>query len=281
MRHWGWITDPHLDALASDRIDGFLSEVYEYTDVIITGDISDDIRDTRRLISALARETGTRIHFVLGNHDFWSQRASRLMTESRHLATFASGCEYIGGSSRPISEGCTLVAVDGWYDCREGRPRMEFYPRDWDRIADFADLTFPRRLDLSRRIAAIEAERLGALLRGVRTPRAIVATHVPPWREAHTYNGLLSDDDHLPFFTSRVTGQSIEAAVRDNPVLGRVLVLSGHTHNRAVHRVSPEILCVVGDACDGDAWVQDLRFGGLDAFIEYSAGLEIIENAIS
>src|SRR5947208_3548725 len=59
--------------------------------------------------------------------------------------------------------------------------------------------------------------------------RIIVLTHVPPFREACWYEGQISNDDWLPFFTCKAVGDVILDHAERHPKI-RFEVYCGHTH---------------------------------------------------
>jgi 3',5'-cyclic-AMP phosphodiesterase len=60
-------------------------------------------------------------------------------------------------------------------------------------------------------------------------PHVIVATHVPPFREAAWHQGLPSGDDFLPYFACKAMGDVLLAVAQSHPGC-QILVLCGHTH---------------------------------------------------
>lgn len=57
----------------------------------------------------------------------------------------------------------------------------------------------------------------------------VVVTHVPPFRESAWHEGRPGDDDRVPWFACKATGEAIMACARDCPRTN-FIVLCGHTH---------------------------------------------------
>src|SRR5262249_22167751 len=62
--------------------------------------------------------------------------------------------------------------------------------------------------------------------------KIMVLTHVPPFKEACLYEGKISGDDWLPYFSSKVIGDLLTTVAQQNPKI-EFLVLCGHTHSEA------------------------------------------------
>jgi hypothetical protein len=62
--------------------------------------------------------------------------------------------------------------------------------------------------------------------------KVIVLTHVPPFKEACLYEGKISNDDWVPYFSSKVMGDVLTAVAEQNSEI-EFLVLCGHTHSAA------------------------------------------------
>ncbi len=78
-------------------------------------------------------------------------------------------------------------------------------------------------------------------------PQVIVATHVPPFREAAWHEGQTSGEDYLPFFSCKAVGDVLLEAARSHPDC-QVLVLCGHTHGGGEVQVRPNLRVMTGPA---------------------------------
>ena len=88
-----------------------------------------------------------------------------------------------------------------------------------------------------------------------RYPRVIVATHVPPFREAACHEGRPSADDYLPFFACKAVGDVLLEAARSFPDC-QVLVLCGHTHGGGEVQVLDNLRVLTGPAEYGKPKVE-------------------------
>jgi hypothetical protein len=78
-------------------------------------------------------------------------------------------------------------------------------------------------------------------------PKVIVATHIPPFREAAWYQGRSSADDYLPFFSCKAVGDVLVDVAQSHPKC-LILVLCGHTHGGGEIQVLENLRVVTGAA---------------------------------
>ena len=83
----------------------------------------------------------------------------------------------------------------------------------------------------------------------------IVATHVPPFREAAWYQGRPSADDYLPFFSCKAVGDVLLDVAQSHPKCD-MLVLCGHTHGSGELQVLENLRVVTGAAEYGRPEIQ-------------------------
>jgi hypothetical protein len=88
-------------------------------------------------------------------------------------------------------------------------------------------------------------------------PHVIVATHIPPFREAAWYPGRPSADDYLPFFSCKAVGDVLVEAGRAHPQC-RFLVLCGHTHDGGEIQVAENLRVITGPAEYGKPEIQQI-----------------------
>ncbi len=89
--------------------------------------------------------------------------------------------------------------------------------------------------------------------------KIIVLTHVPPFREACLYQGEVSGDDWLPFFSSKVMGDLLFKYAGNNPSIN-FLVLCGHTHSKTCYQPLNNLIVKVGGADYHHPEVQELIY---------------------
>src|SRR5262249_3953346 len=128
---------------------------------------------------------------------------------------------------------------------------------DYLLIAELAGITKSERLQRLNDLGDQEASRLRDPLREAlaRYPRVIVATHVPPFKEACWHEGKVSNDDWLPHFTCRAVGEVLREAALAHPEK-KIRVLCGHTHGDGAAEILPNLKVVTGGAEYGEPRVQ-------------------------
>ena len=249
---FGWATDLHLNFASKAAYVAFAEALrHDQPDaLVVTGDIA-EAPTFDLYLERLAQFWDRPIYFVLGNHDFYGSsvaevrvRASRLTGRLRWLPS----CGIVQLTPR-----CALVGHDGFADARLGN-----YRKSEVMLNDFFFIEELKGLDRrGRRVRLQEfAEEAAAHFRRW-LPEALacyqhvmVATHVPPYREATWHEGQISDDDWLPFFSSRVAGKAISEAAARFPER-RVTVLCGHTHGAGVAQIAPNLIVRTGGAAYG------------------------------
>jgi hypothetical protein len=85
----------------------------------------------------------------------------------------------------------------------------------------------------------------------------IVATHVPPFREAAWYQGRPLADDYLPFFSCKAAGDVLLNVAGSHPAC-RIVVLCGHTHGGGEVQVLENLRVVTGPAEYGRPEIQQV-----------------------
>jgi 3',5'-cyclic AMP phosphodiesterase CpdA len=256
----GWLTDIHLDFVDAAGRARFAAELAA-TPVdawLIAGDIAtaptlvDHLRH-------LADAAGAPVWFVLGNHDFY--RGS-LAGVARAVSELVAGDGRLlwlthAPPQRP-ARGIAVVGDDGWADARLGNALAT--PVLLNDFVLIEELTGHSRPELVRTLNALgdaAAARLAPkLAEAARDAREVVViTHVPPFREATWHEGAHSDDDHLPWFSCRASGEVLLAAAAAHPDV-RFRVLCGHSHGAGECRPAPNLEVRTGGAAYGAPVVQ-------------------------
>lgn len=71
------------------------------------------------------------------------------------------------------------------------------------------------------------------------------------------HEGEISNDDYLPFFASRITGDVLLQTVKNNPDID-FLVLCGHTHSRSYYKPLDNLVVKAGGVEYGKPIVQEV-----------------------
>jgi hypothetical protein len=85
----------------------------------------------------------------------------------------------------------------------------------------------------------------------------ILATHIPPFKEATWNEGQLSDADFLPFFACKAVGDVLVEIMHIYPHR-QLTVLCGHTHGRGQAQILDNLLVLTGGAEYGKPEVQQV-----------------------
>lgn len=261
----GWATDIHLDHVTkSEDFERFGRELSEGNDVaVITGDIGaagnfDGLLEELHSISKIP------LYFVLGNHDFYGADINHSRTAARAL-TSKGLVKYLPKTGPvELSPGVWMVGVDGWADAQEGD-----YSRSNVRLNDsvfIKDMRVQRLVSkkhqgqFMKKMGNAEADSLRQQLDQVigrpGLKHIVVATHVPPYREATWHEGNVSSNDFLPFFCCRATGNAISDFACESPQI-KFTVLCGHTHGSGEYSPFPNVLVRTGGSEYGHPLVQN------------------------
>ncbi|MGE0353979.1 MAG: metallophosphoesterase [Gemmatimonadales bacterium] len=255
-----WLTDIHLEFLSPVELKRFLVRLAQARGdaLLITGDISQapTLEAHLRILERLLERP---IYFVLGNHDFYSGSIAGVRTLATRLTRESPHTRWLPAVGVvPLSFDTALVGHDGWADARLGDPvNSRAVLNDFKLIEDFVGLELADRTALQHRLgdeaAAYLRSVLPAALRDYR--RVIVATHVPPFAEASWHMGRMSDEDWLPHFACKATGDVLRQMMEDYPDR-EMLVLCGHTHSPHEVRIRPNLVVRSGGAKYGEPGVQ-------------------------
>ncbi|MCO8125501.1 metallophosphoesterase [Stieleria sp. TO1_6] len=241
-----WTTDIHLNHVQMPAWDQWLAQVAAARPdaVLITGDISES-DDVIFQLRRIAESIPTPIYFVLGNHDFYFSSIAATRQRVSALARDVDSLCYLSDCG-PIELSPThfLVGEDGWGDATEGD-----YENSMVRLNDFATIKDFTRVDpidwpaMLRGQGAESAQRLQDKLAVVpaQAREILVATHVPPFREACWYEGKTTDDHWAPFFVCGQVGKVLRDYARQNPGV-QLTVICGHTHHGGTAEMLPNLV---------------------------------------
>jgi Icc protein len=202
---------------------------------------------------------GRPIYFVLGNHDFYCGSIHVVREAVRQLCRERPNLHYLT-DAEPIElvSGAGLVGHDGWADARFGDyERSYIMMNDYKLIAELAGMTKAQRWPLLKALGDQAAAALRPVLIEAldRFPRVLVATHLPPLREACWHEGQISDDEWAPHFTCKAIGDMLLEIVRERPDR-QVTVYCGHTHSPGITRPLPNLTIFTGGSQYGRPTIQ-------------------------
>ena len=254
-----WATDLHLNFARPPAQEAFFQALLhrQADSLVLTGDIA-EAPDFDLYLARLAQRFAKPIYFVLGNHDFY--RSSVVEVRQRAVA-LAPPLHWLSRAAViALSESTGLVGHDGWADTQFGR-----YYESHVQLNDFAYIDELKRLSRAERrhrmmaLAAEAAAHFAEVLPEAldRFAHVVVATHVPPFREATWHEGRISDDDWIPFFASKIAGEAISDVARRYPHR-RITVLCGHTHGAGIAQIAPNLVVHTAGAIYGQPALQPL-----------------------
>ena len=257
-----WLTDIHVDFLTPYELLAFCSELdaADADAFLVTGDISVAPTLTEHL-EQLADGVRRPFYFVLGNHDFYGGGVFEVREAVAARCAESEWLRYLSASEvSRLSDRWALVGHDGWADGRLGNyHESPVMLNDYVLIKDLAWLSPEDRL---ARMQELAEEAGSHLLRTVRAAlesheRVLVGTHVPPFREACWHQGAISNDDWLPHFTSKASGDALLSALEGRGDR-QVLVLCGHTHGEGRTWPLPNLEVRTGGAVYTRPQIQEI-----------------------
>jgi len=260
-----WATDLHLNFVEEAERDRFLQSLADRCDaIVITGDIgeSHDVIDHLR---ALERAFPRPIYFVLGNHDFYRGSIARTRAAVADLARSSRHLVYLSAADVvPLTANTALVGHDGWADAQCGDfAGSNVILNDYLLIEELRYWDGDGHLDkrvLGQTLYELGAEAARHFRRTLAAaaadyPQLIAATHVPPFPEAAWYEGQQSDDNYLPHFCCRASGEALREIMAGHPHCN-LLGLCGHTHGGGEIHPLPNLRVLTGAARYGSPAVQ-------------------------
>jgi predicted MPP superfamily phosphohydrolase len=252
-----WLTDLHFNFIDNNEFIAFAERVRDArsSGVIITGDIATS-NVLVYYISALEKIIEKPIYYVLGNHDFWGSSVEDVHKAMRELDGMSQYARYLPNTPYvQLSSTTSLVGHDGWYDVLNGNVNSDMTLNDWTSIGEYTVKRrgmFPDRSTIQEVSRTLAAQAAAHVVNGIKacarySKEVIVATHVPPFPEAHVYNGSQGDAEAMPFFTSRTMGNVLLEASRTYPRIA-FRVLCGHTHGAWSGNITKNLRVDVGGA---------------------------------
>ncbi|MDO8953883.1 MAG: metallophosphoesterase [Gammaproteobacteria bacterium] len=237
-----WLTDIHLNFLGIKDRNNFYQEIIKSNSdaILISGDIA-EAPSVVELLNEMAKTIQKPIYFVLGNHDYYRGQINEVRAAMLELCKTNPLLHWLPAyESISIADDVTLLGQDGWADGRYGdytnsRVRIN----DSQLIHDLFEKKIVSKyllLEKMQELADTDAQQLKQSIQQsisqYNPTRIIVLTHIPPFKEACLHEGEISNDEWLPYFATKATGDVLlEIASKHSSV--KFLVLCGHTHSPA------------------------------------------------
>jgi len=262
-----WLTDIHLNFLNLEERMRFYQKIIKRSGdkIILTGDIA-EAPSVSSILKEMAKTINKPLYFVLGNHDYYRGQVDSLRQEMIDLTQDESLLYWLPATGpQDLGEGTLLLGEDTWADGRYGdytNSRVSL--NDSRMIQDLFESSLLGKyplLEKMQQLADQDAQQLkGSLLNAIkdhRPKKIILMIHVPPFKEACLYEGKISHDDFLPFFSSKITGDVLTQIAQENTGI-EFLVLCGHTHNKAHWQPFDNLVVQVGAAEYGQPEIQEI-----------------------
>lgn len=262
-----WATDIHLDWVDTSRRCEFFGAIRAAAPdvLVLSGDIAEGANSPLYL-EEMAREFQRPIYFVLGNHDFYGSSLARVRRQITALAAERPLLCYLSAAGvMELTPQTAIIGHEGWGDARLGDyQNSRVFLNDFVAIQELAAVYRDRKAfrellgALGDEAAQHVAVNLAEALKRYR--QVLLVTHVPPFREAAWYNGSLSNDDWLPYFSCQAVGDVLRQVMRQHPQQ-QLLVLCGHTHGGGEAQILPNLRVLTGGAeGTGPVVQQVIRF---------------------
>ncbi|MEN8260760.1 MAG: metallophosphoesterase [Pseudomonadota bacterium] len=256
-----WVTDIHLNFVDSGELDNFCGKITSlHPDaVLIGGDIGEAPSITNALLT-LAQNLRCPIYFALGNHDYYHGSVCDVRDRVQEVTENSSYLQYLSnaGIVRLTSNTC-LVGHDSWADGRYGNYfNSDVMLNDYAFIEELSNLDKQARLrklkQLGDEAAYFFREHMRQAL--LRFEHILVLTHAPPFIEACWHEGNLFNDDFLPHFCCKATGDVFTDLMRKHPNQN-LTIFCGHTHSSGMCQILPNIFVKTGGTVYGQPHIQD------------------------
>ena len=252
-----WATDIHLNHATNAAQHKFCQAVKDQADaLVVTGDIAES-PTIGRFLTAMMTLAERPCYFVLGNHDYYRGSIADTRFYVAQLVGEAKNLVYLNLTGVvELTPHAALVGHDGWADTRLGDfDDSDVILNDFLLIEELCCWKDSHTLDKPALRQALQAlgdeaaRHLKAVLpvAAEKYPHVIVATHVPPFREATWYQGRPSADDYLPFFSCKAVGDVLLDVAQSRSGC-QILVLCGHTHGGGEVQVLENLRILTGPA---------------------------------
>lgn len=227
-----WSSDLHLDACSDEIIFNYLDSINPDMDLIITGDISIGTRIESDLVHISSRMGTGKVYVVLGNHDYYQATINQVRYQLKYMLQAFTNIFYLPDNGPiKLNDEWSIVGVDGWADARAGN--FQASPsliKDYQVIHDFIGKSDQQKQRILGRLGEEEAFRLKDILsREIKEKNVLIATHVPPYEQAHVYEGAPASYIYTPHFVCKSTGEVIDEYSKAHPDKN-IKVICGHTH---------------------------------------------------
>lgn len=240
-----WLTDLHFNMVDVYTRKQLYKEIKESkcSAILITGDINTSSR-VYLTLEEIQKETGKKIYFVLGNHDYYGSSIYSLNATLKESLSLSKRIVWLSDSGViELNKKTCLIGHEGLADGLLGNAQASTVMlNDYFHIKEFKDLKKDDRLKVQEELGKKSAKYLKEQLKVAlgKYSKIIVALHVPPFAEACWHEGKNTDDFFLPHFGCKSTGVVLKEYMEQYPDK-EMLVLCGHTHSDGVAIILPNL----------------------------------------
>ena len=262
-----WVTDIHLNFLKFTDRKKFYHDIVatKSNAVLVSGDIA-EAPTVSDILEEMAKHIAKPIYFVLGNHDYYQSSVKNVRQKVTQLSQDNPSVNWLPETGlMQLNKDTLLLGEDCWADGRYGNyADSRVMLNDSHMIQELQEGNIIGKyqlLDAMQKLAGSDAARLKKNLqlavRQQSPKKIIVLVHVPPFRESCMHEGEVSNDDYLPFFASKITGDVLLNAAKANPKI-EFLVLCGHTHSSSYYKPFDNLTVKAGSVEYGKPTVQEV-----------------------
>lgn len=262
-----WVTDIHLNFLESADRKRLYHDIISTKSnaILVSGDIA-EAPTVSDILEEMAQHIAKPIYFVLGNHDYYQSSVENIRQKINQLSQENPSVNWLPETGLvQLNKDTMLLGEDCWADGRYGNyADSRVMLNDSHMIQELQEGNIIGKyqlLDAMQKLANNDAERLENNLQLAiqehLPKKIIVLVHAPPFRESCMHEGQISNDDYLPFFVSKITGDVLLGAAKTNPDID-FLILCGHTHSDSYYKTLNNLTIKAGSMEYGKPIVQEV-----------------------
>jgi predicted phosphohydrolase len=262
-----WLTDIHLNFLAKEKRINFYRELIKTSSdgVLISGDIA-EAESIQSILKEMAIAIQKPVYFVLGNHDYYHGSIDDVRQRMTSITKDEPFLFWLPASDpQKLTNDVVLLGHDCFADGRYGDyANSPVVLNDSRIIVDLIQSSVLGKYQLLEKMQQLADQDAEELLSSIKQAiesycpkKIIILIHVPPFREVCMHEGKISNDDYLPFFSSKVTGEILMGAAQMYPEI-EFLVLCGHTHSKGFFKPFSNLSVKAGASEYGTPSIQEV-----------------------